>query len=42
VSWTAPAERSGDGAFLPREAAHAALTQMCRVVLNLNEFVYPD
>ncbi|NBU11195.1 MAG: DUF1553 domain-containing protein [Proteobacteria bacterium] len=24
------------------EAAHAALTQMCRVVLNLNEFVYPD
>ncbi len=23
-------------------AAHAALTQMCRVVLNLNEFVYPD
>lgn len=20
----------------------AALTQMCRVVLNLNEFVYPD
>ncbi len=24
------------------EAAQAALTQMCRVVLNLNEFVYPD
>ncbi|KAF0179490.1 MAG: hypothetical protein FD161_1330 [Limisphaerales bacterium] len=24
------------------EATHAALTQMCRVVLNLNEFVYPD
>ena len=24
------------------EAAHSALTQMCRVVLNLNEFVYPD
>jgi hypothetical protein len=24
------------------EAAHDALTQMCRVVLNLNEFVYPD
>ena len=24
------------------EAVHAALTQMCRVVLNLNEFVYPD
>ena len=23
-------------------AVHAALTQMCRVVLNLNEFVYPD
>jgi mono/diheme cytochrome c family protein len=26
----------------PDEATHAALTQMCRVVLNLNEFVYPD
>ncbi|MBI5801759.1 MAG: DUF1549 domain-containing protein [Verrucomicrobia bacterium] len=24
------------------EAAHATLTQMSRVVLNLNEFVYPD
>ncbi len=24
------------------EAAQAALTQLCRVVLNLNEFVYPD
>ena len=24
------------------EAARAALTQMCRVLLNLNEFVYPD
>ncbi len=28
--------------FSTDEATHAALTQMCRVVLNLNEFVYPD
>ena len=26
----------------PDESAHAALAQLCRVVLNLNEFVYPD
>ncbi|HAV63299.1 MAG TPA: hypothetical protein DCY13_13155, partial [Verrucomicrobiales bacterium] len=24
------------------EAGHAALTQVCRVIFNLNEFVYPD
>ena len=33
-------------AFLKREAEatgkHAALVQMCRVILNLNEFVYPN
>jgi hypothetical protein len=32
--------------FLDRESAatgkHAALVQMCRVILNLNEFVYPN
>ena len=36
-------ESTASGKTLFSEAAaHAALTQMCRVVLNLNEFVYPD
>ncbi len=26
----------------PTEAKQRALEQMCRVILNLNEFVYPD
>ena len=36
-------ESTASGKPVSSEAAvHAALTQMCRVVLNLNEFVYPD
>jgi hypothetical protein len=28
--------------FLERTESHRALVQMCRVIFNLNEFVYPD
>ena len=36
-------ESTASGKMLSSEAAdHAALVQMCRVVLNLNEFVYPN
>ena len=28
--------------FTKKEASHQALRQVCRVILNLNEFVYPD
>jgi hypothetical protein len=29
-------------ALKPNEANQRALVQMCRVILNLNEFVYPQ
>jgi hypothetical protein len=36
-------DAAAQGRVLPTEkAAEAALVQFCRVVLNLNEFVYPD
>jgi hypothetical protein len=34
-----PEERSSQH---PTDAKQRALEQMCRVILNLNEFVYPD
>ena len=38
-AWTGEAQNSARGAGL---AGRHALEQMCRVILNLNEFVYPD
>ena len=35
-------ERAAMRAFHEHQPADEALTQMCRVVFNLNEFVYPD
>jgi hypothetical protein len=32
----------GDGSMSNADAQRAALEQMCRVILNLNEFVYPE
>jgi len=33
---------SANASFRRADAPQKALTQACRIVLNLNEFVYPD
>jgi hypothetical protein len=35
-------ERGEDGTIAQKKADEKALEQMCRVIFNLNEFVYPD
>ena len=34
--------QSGSRKLTPEEVDYKALQQMCRIILNLNEFVYPD